>query len=248
MFLQGRARREVFAMTGSYFVPVLVLDDGDGRRTGRTRSWPGQERTRLRRGWCASTCSGVSRARAARPCSVEFWRVVEEPGASAAGRPNGRAMTATFAITHDPPGALIVIARRSCDIGSRRILASAARRARLAGLLDRPGRPQRRHVRRRVLPAPPRRRAEVGHRASGPVRGDPRVGLRRTGRGSSPASTALAALRGDGEEGCRRVEAAHRHRGTGYRDSRGVNRRRARPRPAPRGRPTHPSPVTGSER
>lgn len=28
VFLQGRARREVFAMTGSYFVPVLVLDDG----------------------------------------------------------------------------------------------------------------------------------------------------------------------------------------------------------------------------
>lgn len=27
-FLQGRARREVHAMTGSYFVPVLVLDDG----------------------------------------------------------------------------------------------------------------------------------------------------------------------------------------------------------------------------
>ena len=26
--LQGKARREVFAMTGSYFVPVLVLDDG----------------------------------------------------------------------------------------------------------------------------------------------------------------------------------------------------------------------------
>lgn len=26
MFLQGKARREVFAMTGSYFVPVLVLD------------------------------------------------------------------------------------------------------------------------------------------------------------------------------------------------------------------------------
>lgn len=28
VFLQGKARREVFAMTGSYFVPVLVLEDG----------------------------------------------------------------------------------------------------------------------------------------------------------------------------------------------------------------------------
>lgn len=28
VFLQGRARREVHAMTGSYFVPCLVLDDG----------------------------------------------------------------------------------------------------------------------------------------------------------------------------------------------------------------------------
>lgn len=27
-FLQFKARREVFKMTGSYFVPVLVLDDG----------------------------------------------------------------------------------------------------------------------------------------------------------------------------------------------------------------------------
>ena len=27
-FLQGRVRREVHAMTGSYFVPVVVLDDG----------------------------------------------------------------------------------------------------------------------------------------------------------------------------------------------------------------------------
>lgn len=27
-FLQGKVRREVFALTGSYFVPVLVLDDG----------------------------------------------------------------------------------------------------------------------------------------------------------------------------------------------------------------------------
>lgn len=27
-FLQGKVRREVFAMTGSYFVPVVVLDDG----------------------------------------------------------------------------------------------------------------------------------------------------------------------------------------------------------------------------
>ena len=28
VLLQGKVRREVFAMTGSYFVPVLVLDDG----------------------------------------------------------------------------------------------------------------------------------------------------------------------------------------------------------------------------
>ena len=28
VFLQGKVRREVFALTGSYFVPVLVLDDG----------------------------------------------------------------------------------------------------------------------------------------------------------------------------------------------------------------------------
>jgi hypothetical protein len=27
-FLQFKVRREVFALTGSYFVPVLVLDDG----------------------------------------------------------------------------------------------------------------------------------------------------------------------------------------------------------------------------
>jgi hypothetical protein len=27
-FLQLRVRREVFALTGSYFVPVLILDDG----------------------------------------------------------------------------------------------------------------------------------------------------------------------------------------------------------------------------
>ena len=27
-FLQGSVRREVHALTGSYFVPVLVLDDG----------------------------------------------------------------------------------------------------------------------------------------------------------------------------------------------------------------------------
>ena len=27
-FLQGKLRREVFKMTGSYYVPVLVLDDG----------------------------------------------------------------------------------------------------------------------------------------------------------------------------------------------------------------------------
>jgi hypothetical protein len=31
--LQGKARREVFAMTGSYFVPVLVLDDGTAINT-----------------------------------------------------------------------------------------------------------------------------------------------------------------------------------------------------------------------
>jgi hypothetical protein len=27
-FLQFKVRREVFALTGSYFVPVLILDDG----------------------------------------------------------------------------------------------------------------------------------------------------------------------------------------------------------------------------
>lgn len=27
-FLQGKHRREVFKLTGSYFVPVLILDDG----------------------------------------------------------------------------------------------------------------------------------------------------------------------------------------------------------------------------
>jgi hypothetical protein len=32
-FLQGEARRDVFAMTGSYFVPVLVLDDGTAINT-----------------------------------------------------------------------------------------------------------------------------------------------------------------------------------------------------------------------
>jgi hypothetical protein len=32
-FLQGKVRREVFAMTGSYFVPVLVLDDGTAINT-----------------------------------------------------------------------------------------------------------------------------------------------------------------------------------------------------------------------
>ncbi len=32
-FLQGKARREVFAMTGSYFVPVLVLDEGTAINT-----------------------------------------------------------------------------------------------------------------------------------------------------------------------------------------------------------------------
>ena len=32
-FLVGKARRDVFAMTGSYFVPVLVLDDGTAINT-----------------------------------------------------------------------------------------------------------------------------------------------------------------------------------------------------------------------
>lgn len=27
-FMQGKVRREVYALTGSYYVPVLVLDDG----------------------------------------------------------------------------------------------------------------------------------------------------------------------------------------------------------------------------